>query len=369
MALVSIVLPVYNGERYLRESLDSILSQNLLDWELICVDDCSTDSTSVILSEYAHRDKRIKVIRNETNQRLPKSLNIGFAVARGEFFTWTSDDNMYLPEALQTMHDVLTEHSDVPMVVADMELIDENGKFCGMGPCYDRQLMYWSNCVGACFMYRQSVVNKIGGYDAFRFLVEDYDYWLRVQTSCGEILRIPQTLYKYRMHGGSLTATRKREVTDRRIELLIDFFPDIEKEIPDSLKFAATLYFEGLMDDVPMEQYRDFFARYFPEMTQMEIGKNDRGLTEETPIALFGAGERGREAHKRFGQRVVAFLDNDENKVGTKIMNVPVFLPNTFIKDNPDAYIIVSVDFRYINEIAIQLYAECVKRIGIFYAG
>ena len=81
--LISIVLPVYNGEKYLRESIDSILAQTMRDWELIVVDDCSKDATPAILAEYAARDRRIRVLRNEENQRLPRSLNIGFAETRG----------------------------------------------------------------------------------------------------------------------------------------------------------------------------------------------------------------------------------------------------------------------------------------------
>ena len=366
LPIVSVVMPVYNGEKYLRESLDSILSQTLQNWELICVDDCSKDSTSDILREYAQRDPRIKVIRNTTNQRLPKSLNIGFLAAKGDFFTWTSDDNMYLPEALQTMQDVLIEHSDVPMVVADMELVDEKGTFCGMGPRYDRRMMYRNNCVGACFMYRQSVPKKIGEYDAARFLVEDYDYWLRVQASCGEILRIPQTLYRYRLHEGSLTTTRKKEITDLRIELLTGYFQKIEQEMPDGLDHIIALYFEGWVRGVPMERYRSKFIAYIPEIAWMDITENDRNIPKENPIALFGSGEQGRKAHKKFGQRVVAFLDNDEKKLGTELMGVPILLPDTFIKANPDVYIIVSVDFRYMYEIVRQLYAEGVKKIGIF---
>lgn len=89
--LVSIVLPVYNGEKYLRESLDSILAQTMEDWELIAVDDCSKDATPQILADYAASDSRIRVMRNAENQRLPRSLNIGFAEARGEFLTWTDE--------------------------------------------------------------------------------------------------------------------------------------------------------------------------------------------------------------------------------------------------------------------------------------
>ena len=89
---VSIVLPSYNGERYIKESIDSVLNQSFTNWELIVVNDCSEDGTRRIVEEYAQNDSRVTIINNEKNMKLPKSLNIGFEVARGEYFTWTSDD-------------------------------------------------------------------------------------------------------------------------------------------------------------------------------------------------------------------------------------------------------------------------------------
>ena len=87
MPKISIVLPTFNGERYLKSSIHSILSQTFPDWELIIVDDCSTDGTADIIKRYAQSDSRIRVIRNEKNQKLPGSLNIGFSVAKGEYLT------------------------------------------------------------------------------------------------------------------------------------------------------------------------------------------------------------------------------------------------------------------------------------------
>ena len=91
--LISIVLPSYNGARYVCESIDSCLRQSYHNWELIIVDDASTDDTPSIIAEYVARDHRIRSIRNAVNRRLPGSLNIGFADASVQFLTWTSDDN------------------------------------------------------------------------------------------------------------------------------------------------------------------------------------------------------------------------------------------------------------------------------------
>ena len=129
MPKVSIVLPTYNGEKYIRESIDSILNQTFTDWELIIVNDCSTDNTVNIIQEYAEKDKRIKIINNKKNEKLPNSLNIGFREAIGEYLTWTSDDNVYLNRAIEEMVKFLEENLEYQMVCARMDFIDKNGNF------------------------------------------------------------------------------------------------------------------------------------------------------------------------------------------------------------------------------------------------
>ncbi len=107
---VSIVLPCYNGARFLAASLDSILAQTFTDWELIIVNDHSTDASPQIANQYAARDPRIRVIHNETNLKLPASLNVGFGAARAPYLTWTSDDNMAKPDWLSTLVEYLNAH-------------------------------------------------------------------------------------------------------------------------------------------------------------------------------------------------------------------------------------------------------------------
>ena len=109
---VSIVLPVYNGEQFLSLSIESVLSQTYQNWELIIVNDCSTDNSPAIMEKYVEKDPRIRIIHNAENQKLPESLNIGFRAARGDYFTWTSDDNMYKPDAIETMVSVLDTHPE-----------------------------------------------------------------------------------------------------------------------------------------------------------------------------------------------------------------------------------------------------------------
>ena len=242
--LVSIVLPVYNGQKYLRESLDSILAQTVQDWELIAVDDCSTDATPQILADYAVRDSRIRIMRNAENQRLPRSLNIGFAEARGAFLTWTSDDNAYYPEALHEMVSYLRRFPEYVMVNADMDVLYVPEERLVTSEQFDADpwKMFVQNRIGACFLYRRCVPQEIGGYNPEMFLLEDYDYWLRIMIRYGRIGHIKKTLYRYRMHEGSLTARKLEERSARAVRFVHKYLPDITKRLrhhPELWPFAV----------------------------------------------------------------------------------------------------------------------------------
>jgi glycosyltransferase involved in cell wall biosynthesis len=208
---VSIVLPVYNGETYLRLALDSILKQNFTDYELICVDDCSTDATPDILAEYAARDARIRVIRNAVNKRLPASLNVGFAEARGAWFTWTSDDNILRPNMLERLMGIAQNNSGYDVFHADFTEIDaagNEGKRITVDPADELIL---GNAVGACFLYRCDVDRAIGGYNEALFGVEDYDFWLRASRQF-RFYQVHEDLYMYRRHDASLTSERAKSI-------------------------------------------------------------------------------------------------------------------------------------------------------------
>jgi glycosyltransferase involved in cell wall biosynthesis len=206
--LVSIVLPTYNGSRYLREAIESCRSQTYQNWELILVDDCSTDTTPDIIAEYSRRDPRIRGIRHETNKKLPHALNTGHAAACGEYLTWTSDDNRFLPAAIEEMAQFLDQHSSVALVYADCVLIDENGKYLRDFPAQPASRLAYVDTL-ACFLYRRTMYETLGGYDADLFLAEDYEYWLRAYRRF-ELAPLHKTLYEYRWHPQSLTKSANR---------------------------------------------------------------------------------------------------------------------------------------------------------------
>jgi glycosyltransferase involved in cell wall biosynthesis len=211
--LISIVLPTFNGSRYLREAVESCRAQTFTDWELILVDDASTDDTPDLIRELAAQDSRIHVLQNPVNSKLPKSLNRGFAAARGSFLTWTSDDNCYRPEALAKMLVHLQANPGVDIVYANYTVIDDAGAPKkigppGAGPMTD---LLTRNVVGACFLYRRQVQEQLGGYAEDLFLVEDYDFWLRASTRF-QLAFLNQDLYRYRWHARSLSLQQRENI-------------------------------------------------------------------------------------------------------------------------------------------------------------
>lgn len=209
--LISIVLPCYNGQKYLAMSIQSCIDQTYQNWELILVDDCSTDSSPQIMEEFSRRDFRIQVIHNQVNLKLPASLNVGFANAKGEYFTWTSDDNYYLKEAFGELLKILL-NSNADMVYAGQYIIDDRENIIDeLHPVVPETLIY-ANPVGACFIYKRIIHESLHGYDTNKFLVEDYDFWLRIYLAGFKIIPLDKLLYVYRNHVISLTSTRRKDI-------------------------------------------------------------------------------------------------------------------------------------------------------------
>ena len=231
--LVSVVLPVYNGEAFVAEAIEGALAQSYDDFELIVVDDGSTDRTPEILARYSEHPK-VRLLHQE-NRKLPAALNTGFAAARGEFFTWISDDNRMHPNMLAELVGFLKSHGDVEMVYADEQLIDEHGApalnsdFCKIyqspegsnilrRPRDSGELNFiQNNFIGGCFLYRSWTARLVGDYTEQYFGFEDYDYWMRMNA----LFRIahlgkPDILHSYRLHPHSLTAREKElRISDR----------------------------------------------------------------------------------------------------------------------------------------------------------
>ena len=226
--LVSIVLPVYNGGAMLHEAIDSILAQSHNSFELIVVNDGSTDDSGTIADSYAARDPRVRVI-HQSNQRLPAALSTGFEHARGEFLTWASADNRWKPDGIARLGDYLRRHADCDVVYANIDLIGDNGRPLVGSPHFqsyqrpagsshidlpdttDELNTRDNNFIGAGFLYRRRVASLIGGYSLHRFGVEDYDFWMRANALLNvRKADFSESVLDYRFHGASLTANAEK---------------------------------------------------------------------------------------------------------------------------------------------------------------
>ena len=204
---ISVVLPTHNGSRYIDRAIESVVEQTFADWELIVVDDASTDDTPAKIDAWVTRDERIRTVHLKENRKLPGALNEGFRLAKGDYLTWTSDDNWYAPEAFAKMAGVLQTRPRVDVVYTAMTEVDEGGSPTGTLPALAPEELAVTNCVGACFLYRRSVHETLDGYREDLFLAEDYDFWLRAFLDF-RLEPLDELLYFYRKHSGSLTEQR-----------------------------------------------------------------------------------------------------------------------------------------------------------------
>lgn len=211
--LVSIVLPTYKRAHVLKSAIQSVLNQTYTNLELIVVDDNSPDATREVVASFD--DPRISYVRNEPNLKLPRALNRGFSLARGEYLTWTSDDNLYGKNAIQRMVEVLQD-GDCDFIYADYYLftdLDLDGRPLDShhSKLPDQVQLEKSNHIGACFMYTRKVYEAVGEYDPELFLVEDYDYFIRIAKRF-RLRHIPEPLYYFRRDDDTLYISRYCEV-------------------------------------------------------------------------------------------------------------------------------------------------------------
>jgi glycosyltransferase involved in cell wall biosynthesis len=212
--LVSVVLPTYNRAHLLGNAMRSVLGQTYRGLELIIVDDNSKDDTAEVVRSFD--DPRIRYLRNEQNLKLPGGLNRGFAASRGDFLTWTSDDNLYANTAIERMVEVL-QQGECDFVFTDyfhFTDLDEasgeplNVQHIRLSPTLELERR---NSVGASFLYTRAVYEGVGLYDPELFLVEDYDYFIRVHKRF-RIRHLAEPLYYFRRHDDALFCSRYAEV-------------------------------------------------------------------------------------------------------------------------------------------------------------
>ena len=206
---VSVILPVRDGERFLREALQSVLAQTLDDFELLVVDDGSTDGTAAILDEV--QDDRLRVLR-QGPLGLVAALNLGIAEARAPYLARMDADDVSLPERLERQVAYLEECARVALVVPGVETIGRDATVAlpGDDAALRRRLLLRNPFTHGSVVVRADAVARGGGYRTDYGANEDYDLWRRIAREW-ELGALPDVLYRYREHPGAVTQSRVEE--------------------------------------------------------------------------------------------------------------------------------------------------------------
>lgn len=205
---ISVVMPLYNNAKFIEESVESVLQQTYKNFELIIIDDCSKDGSIKRIEKY--QDPRIKIIRNNKNIGVAKSLNKGLGIAKGEYIARCDSDDVNLPQRLNKQLKFLSKHKDCIVVGSNALLINERGRKVGVtnqpqtDPDIRKNILIRNPIIHPSTMYRRDLISKIGSYRAFFNGVEDYDLWFRV-INRGKIYNMGEILIKRRIHKNVIT--------------------------------------------------------------------------------------------------------------------------------------------------------------------
>ena len=239
---ISVVISVYNGEKHLRESVESVLNQTFTDFEFIIVNDGSTDASLEIIKSYD--DERIQIINNEENIGLTKSLNKALKQAQGEYIARQDADDISLPNRLELQLEFLEKHPEVALLGTGVYVINENGDTVEkriMHPKPKKSLLKGNRFIHGSVMFRKSVIDELGAYNETLKYSQDYELWLRMSKKY-DVRNLTAPLYKLRMHRDSILSRKMEEqqmyaVLARKLAMR-----EIKEEILLNLKDVSSLY-------------------------------------------------------------------------------------------------------------------------------
>lgn len=211
---ISVVMSVYNGQRYLKTSVECILKQTFQNFEFIIINDGSTDGSIDILNEYSNKDQRIIVI-NQDNIGLTKSLNKGIRLAKGRFIARQDVDDISLPERLEKQINVISNDGNIDLVASWYLIIDDGDNVVlerklPRVEIISRMMKYENLICHSSAMFRKAKFHELGGYDENRRYGQDKYLWIKMK----KITIIPESLVMYRWHMHNVTHKRYEKSHD-----------------------------------------------------------------------------------------------------------------------------------------------------------
>ena len=222
--LVSVIMPAHNAAEFIEEAIDSVLAQSYENWELLLIDDASTDKTAQVVKPYLE-DARIHLLAFQENQGVSGARNAGLQKARGQLVAFLDADDKWLPEKLQQQVAFHESHPEVALSFTRFAHFDKAGECCHAPKmAYQRDLahvdvsrLYYENIIGTLtVMLRQDVLGKVGCFDTDLRLAEDHDLWLRVLQAGYRFGYLNEKLAMYRLSAQGLTKSLAMYKAQRR---------------------------------------------------------------------------------------------------------------------------------------------------------
>ncbi len=244
MPKVSVIMPVYNGERFVADAIQSVLDQNFEDFELICVNDGSTDSSQEIIDSFA--DPRLKRL-SQKNLGQASARNIGIRFSTGDFISFLDQDDIYLPSCIEERLKYFQKFSDAIFVYNDSIIIDEDDHMIESsilryrivqpvsGRCFRELFLDGTFIAPSAVMVKKEIFDDIGVFDETLWGADDYDLWLRIAYK-NFLYFLSSSLIKYRVHSHNFSkkTLHMEERTALALEKAAENVPDIEKIIGKS---------------------------------------------------------------------------------------------------------------------------------------
>lgn len=225
---VSVVMPIYNAERFIEEAIESILNQTYHNIELILIDDCPTDRTLEILEQY--KDERICLVHNKENLGIACSRNKGLSLCTGKYIALMDDDDIAVKERLKLQVEYLENNSCIDILGGKIKAIDENGGIIEnsgialINPLYIRAMLMFRNVMyNGTVMLRKSFIDKYGlKYEDNCLGMEDFKFWIEC-SKVGNLSNLDEVLLLYRRTENSETAKVKEKNLSQRKKLYAQF--------------------------------------------------------------------------------------------------------------------------------------------------
>jgi glycosyltransferase involved in cell wall biosynthesis len=234
--LITIIIPTYNRAELLPFALKSALSQTFADFELLILDDASTDSTRETLEPYL-KDERVRLVVHPENIGITANRNYGLSIAKGSYIAMLDSDDVWLDDCkLQRQKDILDTHPQCGLVGTDAKTIDIKGNVVGIirnksaDRSIRRNMMRKNQFIQSSVLIRKEALDKAGWYDERIPIWEDYELWLRIG-ALFELRNIPEPLTGYRIHEGNVS-NESKEKSIRAYEMIYRLH---KKEYPWSI--------------------------------------------------------------------------------------------------------------------------------------